>query len=643
MTELSEIHILIVDPSKERNSSLRSILQAQGITKIVESAHYKLVEEKLKKEKFNYIFIGEDFLDSGPSEALHFFATIANARKASIWLHGNVQNDEELNMLKSIGLEGKISYPTDEKDVKCVFERFLKSVKKQKDLKDFPDLIRNSKFFEFLSNDDFSLLLKQAHPLVVEAEEKLLLKGNTTEVFLVLLKGSAEEIYSSDEHSFSLPLQPGSVVGLNAVLNQEDQESTVYAKTHSKWLSISSKVITDKNSPLRLKLLAKACEKLTVVCQRLVGISEKLLSSTEEGLSLERQDKHSEINQENRLDLEGEITEEDEDDTPPNPFAVPSGFAKEVDDSVKSQDEYDVLHRKINLRADFIVNKIPNALQDIVRNKLYGYWTGGKLAKVNPHNLWSVKSFTPGTPTLKRALHLVVLCSKGEDAYKKAFLDLPFSHRAVGLPQIGCAGTFLSSEESISRYFENEPLEKAIQLDFEIPIDRIFYGKDCIEYLTHTAADVRPETLFLVFDETDGVNTQVVRKYFPMHQVITVIKDTSFDREDLSTIFTQPEEELEEMGVLTSKKEYKSEGFYTGQTIFLPDFSMFYKKSQLAEIGYVFGTIGMLSLVGPDYSGMIWGSKGGAEGAVKASRAMFGTKGAQTAADLARAIQWADE
>ena len=48
-------------------------------------------------------------------------------------------------------------------------------------------------------------------------------------------------------------------------------------------------------------------------------------------------------------------------------------------------------------------------------------------------------------------------------------------------------------------------------------------------------------------------------------------------------------------------------------------------------------------LNGDDYSGIVWGSKGGAEGAVRAAKAMFGIKGAQSQDDLSRAIQWADD
>ena len=174
----------------------------------------------------------------------------------------------------------------------------------------------------------------------------------------------------------------------------------------------------------------------------------------------------------------------------------------------------------------------------MVWNRMFGYWTGSKLAKINPHMLWGSKWFNPGTPHLKRALHLVVLHAKGDEAYEEAYIKLPKTHRAMGLSQVGCAGTFLGSDDAIDRYFKNENLKKAIQFDFEIPIDRIFKDQEVIEFLTHTAKDVRDDTLFLVFDEKDGIKTNLVRKKYPKH--IFDSKPTLNNTINKPVIFTNP-------------------------------------------------------------------------------------------------------
>jgi CRP-like cAMP-binding protein len=326
-----------------------------------------------------------------------------------------------------------------------------------------------------------------------------------------------------------------------------------------------------------------------------------------------------------------------------NPYIVPVGIADSYLEDFRSQEEYDVLLRKVNLRTDFIVNKIPNALSDMVCNKFFGYWTGSKLASINPHDIWSTDLFTPGSPQLKKALHLVVVASEGDAAYKEAYLSLPLSHRIVGLTDVGCSGTFLGNYEAIKRYLNDQCLKSVIKLDMEIPIDRIWKEKDVIEFLTHTTEDVRQETLFLVFDDQQGKHTKLVRDKFPRHQIVTVVKDIGFNFEAPSSMFTETEKRLVGEGLIVDKKKYKGLGFYQGQTVFLADFSTFFSMvDSMKASGYIFATIGALARMGPDYSGVVWGSKGGADGAVKAARAMFGVKGAQDPTDIAAAVNWAD-
>ena len=50
----------------------------------------------------------------------------------------------------------------------------------------------------------------------------------------------------------------------------------------------------------------------------------------------------------------------------------------------------------------------------------------------------------------------------------------------------------------------------------------------------------------------------------------------------------------------------------------------------------------MVAKVGPFYGGLVWGSQGGSEGALRAARARYGLQGANSKADLASAVSWAD-
>lgn len=324
-----------------------------------------------------------------------------------------------------------------------------------------------------------------------------------------------------------------------------------------------------------------------------------------------------------------------------NPFTAPTAFSEEVQEM--GQDEFDVMSRKIRLRTDFILEKIPQGMREMIQNKLFSYWTGSKLSKANLHNLWNPKWFNPGSTRLKRAMHLVVCSPYGQQAYKEAYMEMPLSHVVAGASQVGCVGTFLDTKDAIERYCIGRSLKWAIKQDLEMAIDRLWKGKDVIEFLTHTMEDARRETLFLVFDRKNGETTRLIREAFPNHQIVTVVKGFGFDPEEPTKFFTSMEEQMLAEGVLMGKREYKGEGFFAGQTFFLPDLSVLYKGiDRLHRAGHLFGLVGTIAHMGPDYSGISWGSKGGAEGAVKAARAMFGIKGAQSAQDIASAINWAD-
>jgi len=240
---------------------------------------------------------------------------------------------------------------------------------------------------------------------------------------------------------------------------------------------------------------------------------------------------------------------------------------------------------------------------------------------------------------------MVVCCRSGKDLFDKAYLQLHFSQRVVGLLLRGCVGTFLGSQDDIDRYTNGKNLKEAIQLDFEIPIDRIWEGHECIEFLTHTNKDVRGDTLFLVLDEEDGKTTLDIRNAFPGHQIISVVAGFEIDKKDPLSLFNAPEKALTENEKFPLKSAFKKTGFYQGETFFLADFAPIFNSfpALKGQAGSLFSTLAILAYLGPDYSGVIWGSKGGAEGAVRAARAKFGIKGAQSAQDLADAVNWADQ
>ncbi|MBN4067320.1 Crp/Fnr family transcriptional regulator [Simkania negevensis] len=526
-------------------------------------------------------------------------------------------------------------------------------------------LIKRSSFFRDFAPHELQLVLKNLSVKIFNAHERILSKGDPATALCILLGGRVgARLFETHTTPFDWQVEEGNCFGNIALVSQSPHPCHYIAMAdNTTVLQLPATLVTEQNSPLRDKVLTKMSEQLANYFVRIgsflgdwlpqsgnVGIYEPLPPSPKQEVVPEKEiapakkplQKQKVANKRHaKGEEEGKEEEEEEE---PNPFGNSRGIADKYDNSVHEKEEYDVLERKISLRTDFIFYKLPRALPETVCKKLYGYWTGGKLAKVNTHCRWNPKTFTPGTPRLKKALHLIVIASDGEQAYRECYLNLPFSQHIIGLIDIGCAGTFLGSDEAIDRYLNDENLKKAIIFDFDIAIDRISKGKEVIEFLTHTTKDVREQTLFLVFDNKDGNNTQKVRKRFPTHQIVTVVKGTKFDDEEPSSMFSQPEEDMSKEGIVVIKNKFRGKGFYSGETFFLPDYSIYFEGLEaMGQYGYIFATMTILCNVGPDYSGIVWGSKGGTQGAARAAKAMFGLKGPQSVSDIVDAISWADD
>jgi CRP-like cAMP-binding protein len=668
------LHILVVEYLTEKALELKTHLEELAVKKIVIVANWTQAEQYLNDEHFHLIILSDD----GPKEdfeiALRSIREHTQYQSTPLIAYTKERNPEQIRSLIKAGFSGIIESPIDAARLRPILRNFIR----KQNSSELVSLMSNAHFFKEFSDDDIKTLLQVAIVRNYPAGSSILQKGDAAAHFYVLLKGRVEVVVSKDNGQFlHLFVEEGNTFGEMGVLNENTRSAYCFAADNCDVLEIGSQIIEDTEYSLRLKIFTQ----LAFVLARRITSINKLLENEKEASKITTRSarpeaiiKASEPKEEAtaieaELEPEEEVTENlpvvqvledttvppplpknpvaategDDEEAPANPFIEPTGTAEEYDTDIRSQEEYEVLTKKLNLRSDFINNKIPIDLCDMIANKLTGYWTGGKLAKINPHKLWDPKWLTDGTPRLKRAMHLVVLCSKGQEAYETSFLGLPFCHRVIGLSQIGCVGSFLHSDDAIDRYFSNTEQKKAMKMDMEIPIDRIWKGEDCIEFLTHTQADVRPETLFLVFDNHEGKNTALARKSFPQHQIVTVVYGTRFNPEIPSSVFTQPERDMIDDDILVQKGDYDETGFYTGQTLFLPDFSYFYKDTDaLNKWGHVFGYIGIFAKIGPDYSGVTWGSKGGAEGAIKAARALYGVKGAQSAQDLASAINWAD-
>ena len=673
MINHKDLHVVILDSDVDRREALRQLLTQLRVGDVIDASRAAEIRSDVQAGHKVIIILGDETPLGNAKLAIETLNKDSDIKAVPRILYTASDKPEYVREHIALGISGVIDEPLDPRQITAIFRNYLR----RHNTAEVAALVQEAEFFKEFNKQELEILAKVAICRQYAAGETIITKDDPSDRFYVLLKGKVEILITqSGSAQMQLEVKPGHCFGEMGLLDATPRSAFCIAADDSQVLEIGSHIINDKDFSIRLKILTQMA---FVLARRIRNMNSLIEHRQPQGVrELPTRSLAALRNKVKKVptdlptaeelfapaaprEVEPDPAEDDivqgaapiedaaevnieEDEAPKNPFAVPTGKAEEIDESIKSQEEFDVLTRKINLRTDFIVNKIPNPVVDVVCNKMYSYWTGSKLAKINPHNLWSPKWFTDGTPQLKRALHMVVLCDHGTPAYNSCYLELPLTHKVVGLSQVGCVGTFLYNREATERYFDKRPLKRVIQQDLELAIDRVWQGEDCIEFLTHTAEDVRPETLFLVFDDVVGNNTARVRKHFPMHQIVTVVQGMGFKDNDASSMFTYPEETLAAQGHLVPKEDYDGHGFYAGETTFIPDFSCYYEDTDaMRDCGYIFGTIGLFAQIGPDYSGVIWGSKGGADGAVKAARAMYGIKGAQSSEDLASAINWADD
>lgn len=654
--------VLILENDETRLKQLEDVCKNLSIPSIQTGKNFEDVGSSLSTENCSLVIISDNFSTSLEQVIQHIKSQGLEANTPLIL---STQNKDPSYIRKAMGL-GIGSIITNAANQTLVTKAFNFCRRREESGK-LKKILDKLSFFSELDEKERSSLLSATALRKFQAGEEIFAKGDSAEEFYVLIKGQVKALLWRDhKHMNEIDISEGSPFGEMAILDQMPRSAWCIASSDCLVLEIGRHIFDDKSLLIRHKI----CASLAVIfARRIRNMNNSLVKTCSNQPQEEKEEKKplppppkKEVVEEKapekkepiaaqkkeepkapKVEEEKEEEEQQDDQKPVNPYIEPTGVAENYHPKVDTQEAYDVLLKKIQLRTDFIAAKIPQAIADLVRNRMVGYWTGGKLAKINPHVHWNLKKmFTPGSTHTKRAFHVVAVYGKGLVAMKDAYLDLTFSHRVIGMEEIGCAGTFLGNTGMIDRFIEEQCLKNAIKLDLEIPIDRLWKRQEVIEFLTHTHTDVRDDTLFVVFDDKDGKNTKKIRDRFPMNQIVTIVKGTGFDPQDLPSIFSQPEEELEKEGVLLPKNQYEGKGFYQGQTVFLADLSPFYKDTSMNKSGHIFGTIAIFAQVGPNYSGVIWGSKGGAEGAVKAARAMFGVKGSSNPADLAAAVSWAD-
>lgn len=473
-------------------------------------------------------------------------------------------------------------------------------------------------------------------------------RGNSS--IFVVLSGSIDIIIAQASATLRIPVRAGQPLGEVTYLIGSSSGVQTTVREDCFLLELGPETLSFSSTEVKYNILLSCAQSLATRLEKMNMLVQKeilVVSSARKTKGLPDPKPKEEAPKESAQLTE--TRDESLEVEKPSLKSLPEGtdgklvaVAEEYDDRCSSVEKYEVLENKVTQRVEFFGSKIPKEIKDFIARRLHGYWSGAKLARHNPHYVFSEKSFIPGHFKLKDSLHLVVMSETGLEAFDDCFLELPFSHQVVGVPKCGCRGTFLGDQNMIARYLEGNCLKRALWHDLEMVIDRTRKGKQYFDLITHSTQDIQDESVFLIFDNKFGPITRKVRQLFPNNQIITVIPGYSFTENDLPSLFIEPETMLQRAGLLHNQPEQAKSGYYVGETCFLADLSEFLPEGMNQPYAAQFATIAAVANVGPDFSGGIWGSRGGAQGAYKAARALFGLKGPQTSADLASAVSWAD-
>lgn len=642
------IHILICDPDTDKSLALIRTFAELGqvdVKQVDDPQKFTLAAAHVMPD---LVILGDNFAEVPTLHLVHQLRRAPLLSRIPIGIYARSESEQFWKEIMAEGVALTLSCPADRPSASEFLESYFRIEQSPKVLQ----LMQGAEFFKGFVREDLRYFINSSVARRYTAGETICRQGVRADCLYVLLEGEAEAIIANDlRGALVVPLTSGSCFGEVGVLDDELRSAWCLATSDCLVLEMGKTVFSETSNPAVGKLYKRLAELLArrlrhmrqVIDEQVDGqFKEKRTSIPMDGVLPPRE---SNTTVEHREVDEEELARRTSENILTSPLATPTAIALSIDESVEDEDEYEVLLRKIELRTEFIMNKINDTVADMLRKKLVGYWVGSKLAKHNPHRLWSPKLFLPKSTRLKNDIHIVVLCPEGEDLYRRSYFGLPFTHHVISLPKTGCTGTFLGTQEAIDRYLTARSLASALKGDLEMSIYREWCQQDAVEFLSHSLADVRPETLFVCIDKPDGAVTRQLREVYPEHQVVTVVQGIKFDPNNRRQgVFTVVEQELAKQGLLTTQEEYQNEGFYEGETFFLPDFSEYFSDTDaLTKGGFLFGTVAVLASLGPDYSGRDWGSAGGSRGAVKAARARYGLKGAQSAQEMADAISWADQ
>lgn len=566
--------------------------------------------------------------------------------------------------------------------------------------KEVSSLLEGVDFFTLLNDDEKKMLFDYSSYEVFPAKEVIVRQGEYAVDFYMVLEGEVEGIHiKKGSLEVISKIGVGQCFGETAILEKTIRETTYRAGTTSTVLRMDINAIKQKKLSLFNKLLKKTAYALHETVQKLKsdfsdhlkkqGVANSYYGTR--GNAFYTRDNHlssqdlDQLVKPARIKLTVQASDQ-QHEAPSSLLARAGGASGEKAGSIKqafetqnikqdqitskkaeekkqaedfSLEKYDTIIRKLYMQNDKALSVIPELVSSTVQEHVHHYLVGKEKGRWQNFP-WSQHLFVQGTHKLKHSLHLVVLCPYGELAYRSCFGQIPFSHRVVGRSDASVVGSFLRNNHEIENYLNDENSNLFLRLDKLMPIDRppslsskteemgkekdSASSSDTLEVLSHTAKDVKENTLFLIFDNEMGNYTSFIKLRFPNNPILTVIRGYECETKELSSLLTLTERRLSVKGLMKGVDKTPSEkGFVQGSCLFLPDFSPYYaNNTQFGDFGFVFGTIALCCGMGASSSSVAWGSKGGTTGVLKAVQTLYGNRGPKDIKDVEAAVRWAD-
>lgn len=208
------LHILVLDPSEEKNSALRTYFEELGVEHVRFLSHFEEAKDWAEKEEYQVVVLTDNFGTATAVEALQFLRTQKSLKHLPYLLHTDLDEIDAIREMVVKGIVAVLAYPAPIQNVKRALVNCLRSEKP----KDLGPLIKDADFFSEFKNEELQMLLKLGSFHRFHAGEEIISKGDPADSFYVLLQGKVTVLLAK-KNAHVIEIQAGAPFGEMAILD----------------------------------------------------------------------------------------------------------------------------------------------------------------------------------------------------------------------------------------------------------------------------------------------------------------------------------------------------------------------------------------------------------------------------------------